>query len=102
MILLYKWLAVKNCRYSTYELCFSYQQNPRPAVKLRPRTAAAGMTQLEADKNLNLINNNNNSNTETREEERKQEKTSKRRSYHPQDFLSKVKPSIKSIQGLFQ
>ena len=57
---------------STYSL-------PKSAVKLRPRTA---------DTNLNLINNNKS--REEEEEEEKKMKVSKRRSYHPQDFLSKV------------
>ena len=57
-------------------------------MKLRPRTAAAVTTTSEADKNLNLINNNKTSRDAS--EEQKDEKASKRRSYHPQDFLSKV------------
>ena len=52
---------------------------PKSTVKLRPRTA---------DTNLNLINNNKS--REEEEEEEKKMKVSKRRSYHPQDFLSKV------------
>jgi len=52
---------------------------PKSTVKLRPRTA---------DTNLNLINNNKS--REEEEEEEKKMKVSKRRSYHPQDFLSKI------------
>ena len=69
----------------TYQPALSYNippfSLPKTTVKLRPRTAQ------EADKNLNLINNN-----KSREEdsEEKEMKLSKRRSYHPQDFLSKV------------
>ena len=74
----------KNTRYK-YLPVFQYNIQlfslPKTTVKLRPRTAQ------EADKNLNLINNN-----KSREEdsEEKDMKLSKRRSYHPQDFLSKV------------
>ena len=58
----------------------------KPAVKLRPRTAGAAAA-AAADKNLNLINNNK---SESGEAADTKEKASKRRSYHPQDFLSKV------------
>ena len=55
-------------------------------MKLRPRTAGAAGA-AASDKNLNLINNNK---SESGEAEDTKEKASKRRSYHPQDFLSKV------------
>ena len=51
---------------------------------------------MESDKNLNLINNNKtspviSSGYGSRESEtEKMDKATKRRSYHPQDFLSKV------------
>merc|ERR1712106_1100685 len=56
----------------------SYQrQSDKTSQILKMRPASA-------DKNLNLINNNKSS------QEEKAEKASKRRSYHPQDFLSKI------------
>jgi len=69
----------------------SYQK--KQAVKLRPRTAAATAVSASeaADKNLNLINNNKTtSSRDASESEQIKEKASKRRSYHPQDFLSKI------------
>ena len=63
--------------------CCSYQRQSDKTsqiLKLRPSSA---------DKNLNLINNNN-ATRQSREEEL-QERASKRRSFHPQDFLSKVR-----------
>ena len=64
--------------------CCSYQRQSDKTsqiLKLRPSSA---------DKNLNLINNNNKATRQSREEEL-QERASKRRSFHPQDFLSKVR-----------
>jgi len=56
----------------------SYQrQSDKTSQILKMRPASA-------DKNLNLINNNKSS------QEEKAEKATKRRSYHPQDFLSKI------------
>ena len=63
----------------------SRASSQKPAVKMRPRTAAAASSAaMTADNNLNLINNNGEDNKQA------EEKASKRRSYHPQDFLSKI------------
>jgi len=61
-------------------------------LKLRPSSA---------DKNLNLINNNNKATRQSREEEL-QERASKRRSFHPQDFLSKILTSPGQEQNSFK
>ncbi len=59
----------------------SYQrQSDKTSQILKLRQASGG----RGDNNLNLINNNRNS------QEEREEKQSKRRSYNPQDFLSKV------------
>ena len=76
-----------------HKLIFFFSYQKKQAVKLRPRTAAATAVSASeaADKNLNLINNNKTtSSRDASESEQIKEKASKRRSYHPQDFLSKV------------
>merc|ERR1719394_2016840 len=66
-------------------------------LKMRPKSGSGGTAgqqqQTRGDKNLNLINNNR-----SRDEER-EEKQSKRRSFHPQDFLSRVLTSPGEAAG---
>ena len=87
------WILLNSQFIIVFVCIFSHSQ--RQAVKLRPRTSG-GEQRSESDKNLNLINNNKtspviSSGYGSRESEaEKMDKTTKRRSYHPQDFLSKV------------
>jgi len=69
----------------------SYQrQSDKTSQILKKRHTSDGSA---GDKNLNLINNNRSSQDE------KEEKQNKRRSYHPQDFLSKVLTSPADSAG---